>query len=432
MMRHRRLRLIFALLLTVLLTAGCLPSGWGAATPTAVTEHAVLEQFVNNAPQPRRVAVTPIPAGAAALRLPQGLPLPAVEPLNVLGDLRVIGSPALAPLTRLLYTHFVSAGYRDTMKIEEIGADAGFQQFCATAPTDPLGPDLIMADRAIRQSELELCLQQKRWPVALHVAFDAVVVVSHTDHFLHNVNKSELAAIFSAGRWSEIHREWPSTAIIRMIPPLESISTTIFGERILAGNTQLLRNGGGTTIGESSEELAFTIADTAMAVGILNFANYAENQDMLRLVPINGIQPDSGSVSSGAYALSYPLLLYTDLTTLNDKAQVGAFLMYYLTNMNEVMTEAAVFPINEAIYERSKVVLLTALGQQSYLEQFPPTSTPAPPPTVTPTSTLTPTLSVALTEALTGTLTPRPTATAAANRAPTAPATLTTTATETR
>jgi len=427
--QHLSLMLRQLLLVSALLTAGCLPVSWQAAPPTAVAEPAVLAQFANSAPQPRRVVATPTPGPDSLASLPPGLPLPAVEPLTVLGNMRVIGSPAVAPLTRLLYARFVSDGYQDTMKIEEIGTDAGFQQFCATAPTDSAGPDLVMADRTILQSELEHCLEQERWPVALHVAFDAVVVVSHADHFLHNANKSELTGIFSLVYWSDIHREWPHSAIIRIVPPHTSMTTAIFSNKILGSTAQLFQDRLAATNGESGEELAFTIADTPMAVGILNYANYAKNQDILRLITLNGIQPDSGTVSSGAYALTYPLLLYTDLTTLKTKPQVGAFLMYYLTHMNEMMREATLFPVNEAIYERSKVVLLTALGQQSYLEQFSPTSTPAPPPTMTPTATLTPTLTGA---PPTVTLTPQPIITAEIGRTPPAQTMLTMTATVTK
>ncbi|MEZ4868137.1 MAG: substrate-binding domain-containing protein [Caldilineaceae bacterium] len=375
--------------MSILLT-GCTPFGWGRATPTPVTEDAALQRFLASAPAPLRDVATPTPDDSGARVTPRGLPLPLVEPLNVEGDVAITGSPALAPLTRLLYASFVSAGYRDTMKIEEVGSDAGFQHYCTHDLTDSAAADLVMADRPMRQSELELCLQHDRKPVALRVALNAVAVVSNVDAVaVTSVNKKELATLFTARHWSDVERSWPAVDIVRVAPAADNIAFALVVEKILNRNALLLQNAPATTFLEDGQEIAITIADTPAAVGFLNYADYQKNASELRLLAIDGIQPDSATVSSGVYPFTYPLLLYADDTTLHVKGQVAAFLLYYLANMNAVMAEAGNFPVNEAIYERTKVVLLTALGQEAYLEQFPPTSTPAPPPTITPMPTMT-------------------------------------------
>ncbi len=379
-----------ALLLVLLTGCGALPGR--QATPTAALEDVALQRFLTRAPQPLAVTTTPTPA--AQVQIPSGLPLPLVDPLNVTGNLRMSGSSALAPLTRRLYADFVSAGYRDTLRIEEVGADIAFAQYCAQAPAPgaTVGDaiDIVMTDRPIKQSELNLCIQQQRRPVALRVALAALVIVTGADtEFADNVSKAEAATLFTARHWSDVRYAWPTAEIQRVVPTMDSTTFQLYVDKILAGQALLLQNAPATTFLADDQEIAFRIADTPYMVGFLSFADYQQNADSLRPLALAGVAPTGQNINSGVYALTYSLLLYTDPATLAERPQVGAFLLYYLNNMNAVMGDVGNFPINEAGYERTKTVLLTALGQEAYLAQFPPTSTPVPPPTATPTLTAT-------------------------------------------
>lgn len=387
-----------ALLLLLLSGCGVLPSR--SATPTVAIEDVALQRFLTRAPQSPPVTTTPTPT--AQVLIPSGLPLPLVDPLNVTGNLRISGSSALAPLTRRLYADFVSAGYRDTLRIEEVGADIAFAQYCAQDPAtgDASGVpiDIVMTDRPIKQSELNLCLQQQRRPVALRVALTAIVIVTGADAaFTDTVSRAEAATLLTARRWSDVRRTWPTTEIVRVVPATESMTFRLLVDKILAGQALLLQNAPATTFLDDSQEIAFRLADTPNAVGFLSFADYLQHAVTLRPLALAGIAPSGESISSGAYGLTYPVLLYTDPTTLAERPQVGAFLLYYLSNMNTVMGAVGNFPIDEAGYERTKTVLLTALGQEAYLAQFPPTSTPVPPPTLTPTMTPTSAVTVTVT-----------------------------------
>ncbi len=388
--------------LLIFLLTSCAPVGWGRATPTPVLEDVVLDRFLTQAPVPVRSAATPVPEGTDGYVVPNGLPLPLVDPLDIVGNIMTSGSPSLVPLTRLLYDQFIVAGYRDTMRIEEVGADVIFQLYCAPPSAERPPIDIVLADRPIRQSELERCLQQNQHLVALRVALDAVVIVINGDAtFATNVSKADLAAIFTARRWSDVRRGWPDAEIVRIVPTIDSTIATLFVDKILQHNALLLQNAPATTFLEDGKEIATTIADTPFSVGFLNYSDYQKAASELRLLAVDGIQPTHQNVTKGAYILTYPLLLYTDLTTLKTKPQVSEFLLYYLATLNNVIEEAGNYSLDEALYERTKVVLLNALGQGAYLEQFVPTNTPAPPATLTPT--LTPTM--ALTTIMTATVT---------------------------
>lgn len=398
--------------LLIFLLTGCNALGWGRATPTPVMDDIILERFLTQAPIPAHSTATPVPETKNSYLVPAGLPLPLADPLEVVGNIIASGSPSLVPLTRLLYDRFVIAGYRDTIRIEEVGADNVFQRYCAPPSDAQPAIDIVMTDRPMRQSELEHCLQERQKLVALRVAFEAVVVVINSDAtFVNSISKAELATIFTARRWSDVRSGWPDAEIIRVIPPVNSTVATLFIDKILQHNSSTLQNASAITFLEDGKEIATTIADTPFSVGFLDYGDYQKNADELRLLPIDGVHPTHQTVSSGTYGLTYPLLLYTDLATLEAKPQVGEFLLYYLATINEVIDAAGNFPLDETLYERTKIVLLNALGQSAYLEQFAPTSTPAPPMQMTPT--LTPTAAATIRSAVTSTLTSTLTSTVA-------------------
>lgn len=386
---------IYVTIFSLCLFTGCAWFGLGRNTATPADDPAAVDRFLTSAPIPMRMTATQISDEPIVAPLPSGLPLPLVDPLNIAGDITISGSAALAPLTRQIYESFVRDGYRDTMRIEEVGTTTGFERYCSNTPDANAAIDIIMADRPITQAELGSCLEHSRRPVALRVARDAVVVVTHAEiDFLQGLTKDELAAIFTARRWSDVRRAWPATNIVRILPLMTETTSTLFAEKILRFNTVALQTAPATTFFEDSAEIGFEIADTPNALGLLKFADYQRSSNVgLRSVAVNGTLPTGISITSGNYLLTYPLLLYTDPETLQEKARVGAFLMYYLTYMNELMTNTGTFPVSEAVYERTKVVLLAAMGQESYLDQFAPTATPAPPTSI-PVATITPTQSL--------------------------------------
>ncbi|HHY54736.1 MAG TPA: phosphate-binding protein, partial [Chloroflexi bacterium] len=185
------------LLATALLVSAC----GGAATPAAPAESAATaapaEVAVTEAPTEAPVAEAPVAAPAGA-----GL-LPAVNPLEVTGDIIVAGSSTVYPLTERMAERFRDEGYAGNITIDSIGTGAGFERFCVAGESD-----ISNASRPIKDSERESCRAIGREPVEFRVGTDALaVVVNPANDWIgeEGLTRAELARLFSAEvtNWSD-------------------------------------------------------------------------------------------------------------------------------------------------------------------------------------------------------------------------------------
>ena len=79
--------------------------------------------------------------------------LPAVNPLEVKGDIITAGSSTVFPLSEAVAEKFREEGYGGNITIDSIGTGAGFERFCKTGETD-----IANASRAIKDAEEENCV----------------------------------------------------------------------------------------------------------------------------------------------------------------------------------------------------------------------------------------------------------------------------------
>jgi phosphate transport system substrate-binding protein len=61
------------------------------------------------------------------------------------------------------------------------------------------------------------------------------------------------------------------------------------------------------------------------------------------------------------YVLARPLFIYSDAGILQAKPQVAAFINFYLSNVNEVITEVGYFPASQAALDAAKQAWLDAV-----------------------------------------------------------------------
>jgi len=95
------------------------------------------------------------------------------------------------------------------------------------------------------------------------------------------------------------------------------------------------------------------------AIGFFGYAYYQAEGELLGLVAIDGVVPTAVSVEDGSYALARPLFLYADAGIISAKPQVGQFLSFYLSTVNDVIDEVGYFPASELSSRLAKLIILS-------------------------------------------------------------------------
>ncbi len=337
------------LLLIVLLTvAAC----GGQATP---------------APQPTAApAAQAQPTMAPEKEPATGLMLPEVNPLEVKGDIITAGSSTVFPLTEVVAEQFRDEGYGGNITIDSIGTGAGFERFCKTGETD-----VSNASRAIKDSERESCRGIGREALEFRVGTDALaVVVNPAADWLgkEGVTLAELAKLFSkdAVNWSDVNPAWPAQPIKRFSPGTDSGTFDYFIEAVMdpafekKGEEALLA-AGNLQLSEDDNVLVQGVSGDKYAIGYFGFAYYVENEGKLKDVAVEGVAPTVASVDAGQYKLARPLFIYSDAKIMAAKPQVAAFIAFYLSNVNDVITGVGYFPAPEAALEQAVQNWLNAM-----------------------------------------------------------------------
>jgi phosphate transport system substrate-binding protein len=287
--------------------------------------------------------------------------LDAVDPLEYTeGEIITAGSSTVFPLSEKMAEVWTDAG-GVAPSIASIGSGAGFERFCVEGETD-----ISNASRAIRDSEIESCESIGRTPIEFRVGTDALAVtVSAENDFATDVTMEELAVIFStATLWSDVRAEWPAEEIQRFIPGTDSGTFDYFVEEVFDEDEEPILSGN-PQLSEDDNVLVQGITGSPYAIGFFGYAYYVENADSLNILSINGVEATAESVEASgdeAYPLARPLFIYSDAGIMAEKPQVGAFISFYLSNVNDNIVEVGYFPASVSALNSAKQALMDAMG----------------------------------------------------------------------
>jgi phosphate transport system substrate-binding protein len=332
-------------LLALLVVASVLLAACGASAPAAT--EAPAEEEPTSAPAEPTAAPTEDPAAA-------------FSPLNVTGDVLTAGSSTVFPLSERMAERFREEGFSGNVTIDSVGTGGGFERFCETGETD-----IANASRGINEDELAACQAIGREPVEFRVGTDALsVVVSSENDFATDVTAAELAAIWStAVNWSDVRPEWPNEPIQRFSPGTDSGTYDYFVEVVLDDDGALIQNSANTQYSEDDNVLVQGVLGSPYAIGYFGFAYYVENQDTLKALSIDGVAPNEESAADNSYPLSRPLFMYSTAEILQEKAQVAAFIHFYLSFVNEEIVDVGYFPAHEDDAQTAWDNFWAAVGQ---------------------------------------------------------------------
>lgn len=276
--------------------------------------------------------------------------LPVIDPFDVTGNIVTAGSSTVFPLSEAVAALFEDEGYGGRITIDSIGSGAGFERFCEAGESD-----ISNASRPIKDEEVAQCEAIGRTPIEFRVGTDALAVsVSTGNYFLdEGLTLEQLAVAFStAETWADVDASFPAHPIALFSPGTDSGTFDYFVEEVFEEDPEPLL-GADPQLSEDDNILVQGIAgdgctegdvSTTCAIGYFGFAFLVENQDVIKALPIEGVEPNAENVDNGEYPLARPLFMYSDAGIIAEKPQVGQYLAFYLNRVNEVIDQVGYFP----------------------------------------------------------------------------------------
>jgi phosphate transport system substrate-binding protein len=358
-MDRTSLKGILALIILAIFLAACAGSGsqqgaqeTPAANPTTVIteEPAAPTAVMTEEPAEPTEAMTEEPA--------EGM-LPEVDPAEYSGEIVTAGSSTVFPLSERMAELWEDEG-GPNVTVDSIGSGAGFERFCVNAETD-----ISNASRAIEEDEIAACQENGREPVEFRVGTDALAIVVSTENdFVENLTLEQVALAFStAETWADIDPSWPAETIRRFSPGTDSGTYDYFVEEVLDDDQDPIQNAANIQFSEDDNVLVRGVEGSPYAIGYFGYAYYQENIDLLKAISIDGVAPTAESAESGEYPLSRPLFIYSDPSIMQEKPQVGAFINYYLTYVNDEILDVGYFPASSEALDQARENLLGAMGE---------------------------------------------------------------------
>ncbi|MCQ3936167.1 MAG: phosphate-binding protein [Chloroflexi bacterium] len=315
--------------------------------------------------QPSDVSATEAPAAATATEEPAAPenPMAMYAPDAVTGDVITAGSSTVFPLSERMAELFQQEGYTGNITVDSIGSGAGFERFCEAGETD-----IANASRPIKEEEVAACQSIGREPIEFRVGTDALaVVVSADNDFVTSLTLVQLGQIFSGAvtTWDQVDPSFPAEAIQVYSPGADSGTFDYFVEEVMEdfGGEEALLGLEGAQFSEDDNVLVQGVEGSPYAIGYFGYAYYMENQGALKALNIEGVAPNQEDVDNGTYPLARPLFIYSDAKIMQEKPQVAAFIYFYLTNVNDNITDVGYFPAPAADLDAALEAWKTATGK---------------------------------------------------------------------
>jgi phosphate transport system substrate-binding protein len=285
--------------------------------------------------------------------------LPPVNPSEVTGDIRIAGATPLIPVTENIATLFSLEGYGGNISIEATGTDAAMTRLCNGEL------DLVLADRQISPAEINACSATGRPPLAFRVATSAVIVTTNRlNNFLNDVSTTELQLIWgTAGTWNEIRSDWPNEVIGRYGPGVTSTEFNLFATVVFGGDVSRLSTALGAQFNDDPNVSLGRVAESPFAVAFFEASYALNNNNLVRGVNIDGVEPSFNNIADNLYPLSRPLIIYSTSRTFQELPQVASFMNYYLSNIETQLNTSGLFPAPPNALQVARNTWLGSTGQ---------------------------------------------------------------------
>lgn len=272
-------------------------------------------------------------------------------------EIQIDGSSTVFPITEAVAEEYRAEAPNTRVTVGLSGTGGGFQKFLRGEI------DINNASRKITEGEKERAKKNGIEYVRLSVAYDGLAVVVHPENdWVDYMTVEELKKIWrpeaqgKINQWNDVRKEWPNKPLHLYGAGIASGTYDYFTE-VIVGKSGSSR--GDFTASEDDNVLVQGVSTDKYALGFFGLAYYEENQDKLKLVPIdNGegppVKPTAETVSKNTYApLSRPLYIYVRKSAAQ-REHVQKFVNFYLNNAPKLARQVGYVAMPDSVYKAQK------------------------------------------------------------------------------
>jgi phosphate transport system substrate-binding protein len=257
---------------------------------------------------------------------------------SVSGQIGIEGSSTVQPITQAVAEGYAGENPDVQITVGGAGTGDGFEAFCSG------NTQISDASRPIEAEEIQACKDGGVEYIELPVAYDGIsVAVNSQNDFATDVTMEELkklwepAAEGKVNTWQQVRSEWPDQQITLYGPGTESGTFDFFTEEVNG------EEGASRTDYQASEDdnvLVQGVSGDPNALGYFGFAYYENNQETLKALAVDGVEPATETIRSAEYPLSRPLFIYVSTQALKENKAVEPFVDFYLQNLDGYVEQA--------------------------------------------------------------------------------------------
>ncbi|HMA99540.1 MAG TPA: PstS family phosphate ABC transporter substrate-binding protein [Spirochaetota bacterium] len=242
------------------------------------------------------------------------------------GNVEIAGSSTVYPITVAVAEEFIKKNPGVNIPVRSTGTGGGFKNFFIPGRTA-----INDASRRIKEGEFKQAEQNGITPLEFQVGIDAITIVVNKKCPVNNITVAQLEHIWRpedpAQKWNEVDPSWPD-AELELYGPSSASGTFDYFTKKIMGEERSSRPDYQKT--ELDNTIVQAVKGSTAALGYFGMAYYLENQQDIKALKVNGVQPGLQAAKEGTYTpLARPIFIYVSSKALK-KPAVRKFVKFYL------------------------------------------------------------------------------------------------------
>jgi phosphate transport system substrate-binding protein len=271
---------------------------------------------------------------------------------SVSGKIAIEGSSTVQPITQAVAEGFSQQNPDVQITVGGAGTGDGFEAFCAGET------QISDASRPIEPEEQQACADKGIEYIEIPVAYDGIsVAVNAQNDFASDITSEELKKLWEPAAegkittWKQVRSSWPDQKINLYGPGTESGTFDFFTEEIVG------EEGASRADYQASEDdnvLVQGVSGDPNALGYFGFSYYEQNQQTLKALALDGVNPTVDTIRSAEYPLSRPLFIYVSTQALKQNEAVEPFVNFYLDNLDQYVEQAKYVTLPSSLEQEAR------------------------------------------------------------------------------